>query len=94
MIALLRKLFNFVSIICHDYIFTNPHAKSDKANDRKHVIVVIEKPRLCSEADKFIVGLSQGGARLEKLCFLDMRPMNLIKLPPVAICVEEPYILN
>jgi len=43
-ISLPRELLNLVGIIGHYNILADSHGKADEADDREHVVVVVEEP--------------------------------------------------
>ena len=51
MILLHGQLLHIIRIICHYYVLTDPHSKSDQADYREHVLVVIKEAGGIREAN-------------------------------------------
>jgi hypothetical protein len=93
-IPLPRQLFNLIRVIGHDYVLTDPHSEPEETDHRQHVIMVIEETSLRSETHQFVSRVTQGGTGLEKFSLFYMGTVDFIEFPSMAVCVEEPDILD
>ncbi len=54
-IPLSGQLLHLVRVISHDYVLADAHGEADHPDDREHVLVVVEEPRLSGKLYALVV---------------------------------------
>jgi hypothetical protein len=89
-----RELLDIVGLVGHHDVLADAHREPDQPDNREHVFVVVEETGLRREPHQAVAVLPHCRSRLEKFSLFYVGTVHLVKLPPVAVRVQEPYIFN